>query len=1256
MKIPSKRSAFVNLRLLLAFSLCLGGAIFALSALTSFGDQKTDSKTAAAKKKHGKVGRSSMAAKQTDRTGGKQDSAKTKVPEKSTLGDGIVPKVTEQRNAAGQTVYSISASSFDISPTLVELAKTEGPQSTEETEREENELPSWLTLKSGRPDPVTQVAPQATERPPVTAPPTTGFNFLGVAGNGFSPSDENGSVGNDQYVETVNTRYQVWSLNRATNTATSILGPVVMNTLWSGFAGPCSTQNAGDPVVLFDKVANRWMISQFTSAASGGVYYQCVAVSTTADAIGTYARYAFAVPDGRFGDYPHYGTWTDAYYVMAHNFTAASGGTFVGALFGAMDRPKMLAGDPTATWVVIVDPTEGGHMPADLDGFAPPPGDAPGIFLSVHGSGMYIYRMKVDFTTPANTTRTLQAIVPIAAATSACNGGSCIPQPGSASVLPALSDRLMFRASYRNYVDHESLVITHSVDPTITGVLSGARWYEFRLSGTPDGVCETYPCTYQQGTVADVANGRSRWMGSIAMDSAQNMLLGYSTSGKTNGTENHSIRYTGRNKDDALGTMTAPETTIFTGTRNLTGTTRWGDYTSMSSDPADDCSFWYVNQYYTSATGTTFQTRVASSRFPEGTGVGQCESSNCTSRPASAPVIGSAAPIANNQIQVTWSAITPAAGSYAIERAVGSPGSEGVYGAIGWVAGGATNFVDTTVQGGLTYTYRVIAATDTKGRCQALVRSDKASATATGSCNLRPTFAGATSASSANTASCGITINWAAAATSCPLSSTITYNIFRGTTPDFVPSGANRIATCVPGPTSYTDTNGVTSGITFYYAVQAEDNSTGNGGPCNGGNVDTNSIVVSGTAYGVGTQGTPGTWTDSGGDGTAFLLLNPGSTDQVWRFIKTSDDAGANHTPGGAFAYRNAGPSPTNTYSPSACASAESPALTVGATSVNLTYWERHQVEKGFDGVAVEYSRNGGPWIIMGAPSNLPTDGCEVTDVITDYAALSCTGAPPGNACGDAATVPMINGPVASGTSCANWVTGALTAYGRRCHTLTGLTSGDTIKFRWRFTSDGGLELAGFYLDDIAITNILLPNTCSGVQAPAAASAESVMTHGGAGTFGVNLPLGGSGIEPRLGTGGGAGRGYTIVVHFDQPVNGGSATLTGNGSAGAPSFSGNDMTIPLTNVTDVQTVSLTLNNVTTPAGGNLSSASLQIGFLAGDVNGSGTVTSSDLSSVKANTNVTVSAANFLNDVVVNGAINSSDVGQVKALSGGVLPP
>jgi hypothetical protein len=1102
------QSAHVSVRILFSVALCLTGISFAVPAMASWrgmalaqwiGAQKTLSPQAKLKVKNERL-RNSKERTATRATTTKINSIQPgpSNPSAQTLSApySVQDTVKQQTNALGQTIYSISPSHFDISPPLTELAKIPVPTVTER-ERSEPQLPPWRILRSGERDPVTQVAPPPRNPMAPDAPEaaSTGFNFEGAGGFlGGYPPDTNGSVGTTQYVEMVNTDYQVWSLNRTTKVATSVLGPVAINTLWAGFGGACQSQNSGDPVVLYDKVANRWFLSQFTSAADAtGLFYQCVAVSTTGDATGTYARYAFAVPDfngangGDFGDYPHYGVWTDAYYVMAHDFDNAPGGfSFNAGLFGAMDRTKMLAGNPSATWIVKFDPSESGHMPADLDGFAPPPAGAPGIFTSVHPDGMYLYRMKVDFATPANTTLTLQAKMPIAAATGACSTNRfCIPQPNNPTNLDGLGDRLMFRLAYRNFIDHESLVISHSVDPGIAGVVSGVRWYEFRISGQPNAVCSSYPCTYQQGTIADAPNGRSRWLPSISQDSAGNMMVGYSTTGTLEATDAHSIRYTGRASNHPLGTMTVPETIIVTGNRNeiaentlgqLPG--RWGDYSSMSIDPTDDCTFWYANEYYAQGTGATnfdWSTRIASTSFS----AAQCQPGSCTTRPSSAPTIGTASAIAPNQIQVTWSAIAPTPGSYAIERAIGPSGSEGLYQPLGFVAGSSTSFTDTTVQGGVTYSYRVIAATDASGRCQALARSGAASATATGNCNLKPFFAGLTSATSLDGPNCGVTLNWTAATSGCPLRQ-IKYNIYRGTVPDFVPSPANRIASCVTGPNSYVDTDNLTSGKTYFYVVRAEDNSTGNGGAC-GGNEEANNKVIAGTAYGPGAQASPGTWTDGGGDGTSFLRLNVDSADAAWRIVRTADDPGANHTPGGDYAYRNAGPAPSAIYGDLQCSAAETPLLTVGAATVNLTYWERHQFEKGWDGVALEYSRNGGAWTDLPAPSNATADGCMSSDVTTDYATLECTDNPdPINACAFPATKPVITGPnLVPAGNCTTYMTGSLTSYARRCHRLTGLTPGDTIQFRWRFTSDPATAFAGFYLDDIAVTNIRLPNVCT---------------------------------------------------------------------------------------------------------------------------------------------------------------------------------
>jgi hypothetical protein len=1101
------RSARTSVRLLIAVALCFAGFALALPAFGSWPAffisraAKTQKLTPFERKvvlqnrdredaEKKVLATRRLAAK--SRSSG-QASTTPRVTPQTPLLTGPVPGVTTQTNAVGQTVYSVAAMQFDVSPPLLELAKLSIPEPPW-TERPELELPPWRILRSNKPDPVTQVAPPARVPLAPNAPETasTGFNFEGIDGTptGGFPPDTNGSVGNDQYVEMVNTRYQVWSLDRTTKTVTSLAGPASINTLWAGFGHGCQTKNSGDPIVVYDKIANRWFLSQFTSSADDlGLYYQCVAISTSPNAGGTYYRYAFPMPDANhdmasdFVDYPHYGVWTDAYYLMGHVFDASD--SFVAAMFGAMDRPKMLAGDATATFVYTLDPLEGGHMPADVDGFAPPPTGAPGIFTSAHVDGMYLYRMHADFSTPANTTTTLQAKLPIAPATAPCggSGGQCIPQPNSAFLIDSVGDRLMFRLAYRNFIDHESLVVSHSADPGVAGVVSGVRWYEFRLSGQPDAVCGSYPCTYQQGTVADDPNGRSRWMPSIAQDGAGNMIVGYSATGTNEATDAHSIRYTGRASNHALGTMTVPETIIFTGQRNIVSDPtapvrigRWGDYTSMSIDPADDCTFWHANEYYaaTSAANPDWRTRIASVSFSPT----QCQPTSCTSRPAVAPTGVTASAIAANQIQISWNAVA-GAGSYAIERAVGN----GTYEPFAYVAGPATSYIDTTVQGGLSYSYRVIAATDATGRCQSFQHSNAASATATGNCTLKPAFTGAASASSIDAPACGITINWSPAGLSCPLASPVRYNVYRGAVPDFVPSATNRIASCIQGPSSYVDTDNLTSGKTYFYVVRAEDTSTGNGGAC-GGNEDPNTNRIAGTAYGSGTEATAGTWTDGGGDGTSFLRLNTtgaGNTpDLPWRIIRTAEDPGANHTPGGDFAYRNAGPGPDANYGDLACSVAETPTLTVGpgATSVNLTYWERHQFESHWDGVALEYSRNNGPWTDLPPPSNSTADGCLTTDVTTDYATLECTDDPPINACAYSSTKPVITGPTSVGVECTTYMTGDLTAYARRCHRLTGLAAGDKIQFRWRFTSDPATAFKGFYLDDIAVTNIALPNAC----------------------------------------------------------------------------------------------------------------------------------------------------------------------------------
>jgi List-Bact-rpt repeat protein len=442
------------------------------------------------------------------------------------------------------------------------------------------------------PDPVLQ-----TQVGPTAAPaPGLGFEGLGQGFPGFSvnsaPPDTNGAVGATQYVQWVNESFAVFNKT----TGALVYGPAAGNTLWTGFGGNCETTNDGDPIVQYDKAANRWIFTQFSVNGHGSTYYQCVAVSQTSDATGPYYRYAFTYSN--FNDYPKLGVWPDAYYVTFNMFR---GNSYLGPKVCAWDRAKMLVGAAANQFCVQMPSNVGSMLPADLDGSTPPPAGAPNYLLTVGTTSLSLYKFHVDFTTTSNSTLTGPSTMTVAAFTRACGGGTCIPQLGTQQLLDSLGDRLMYRLAYRNFGDHASLVVNHSITAANA---TAVRWYEIR---NPAGT----PLVYQQGTYAPDTS--YRWMGSIAMDGVGNMALGYSVSSST---LNPSIRYTVRAPGDPLGQM-GSETVVMPGTGSQTSNlNRWGDYSSMSIDPVDDCTFWYTTEYL-KANGTfNWSTRIASFTMP----------------------------------------------------------------------------------------------------------------------------------------------------------------------------------------------------------------------------------------------------------------------------------------------------------------------------------------------------------------------------------------------------------------------------------------------------------------------------------------------------------------------------------------------------------------------------------------------------------------------------------------------------------------
>src|SRR5712691_2807221 len=504
-------------------------------------------------------------------------------------------------------VMVIPSSKNDVSPRLATIPpKTDDPLK----DKKERPLHGFPRVVAGSPD----TAVQSTVS---TAAPAVSSSFEGI-GQGlagftvrYAPPDTNGAVGPNHFVQTVNVSFAVFS-----KTGTVLYGPASINTLFAGFGGLCETDNDGDPSVVYDQLADRWVITQFAVFGANGSsvpYLECIAVSTSGDPTGTYFRYSF--PRSLYPDYPKLGVWPDAYYMSTNDF---SGNTFAGGTTWAFDRARMLAGAPATAQVFHLSSVYGGLLPASLDGKNPPPAGAPNYFLSLGTtSSLNLWKFHVDFANSANSTLTGPSAVPVAGYTELCNGGICVPQAGTAQQLDSVADRLMYRLAYRNLGDHESLVVNHSVAPTAGG---GIRWYEIRSPGDT-------PTVFQQSTYAP--DTRYRWMGSAAMDKAGDIAVGYSLSSST---MNPAIAYSGRTPTDPLDTLEA-ETILVSGTGSqLTSLSRWGDYSSMAIDPVDDCTFWYTTEYLTANGTYNWHTRVGTFRF-----------ANCTNLPP--PTVTSITPL-----------------------------------------------------------------------------------------------------------------------------------------------------------------------------------------------------------------------------------------------------------------------------------------------------------------------------------------------------------------------------------------------------------------------------------------------------------------------------------------------------------------------------------------------------------------------------------------------------------------------------------
>ena len=456
---------------------------------------------------------------------------------------------------------------------------------------------------------------QTMEFPVPGAAPTPAptLNVLGqtddenasTVGTRIVPPDTVGDVGATQYLQWINLIFSVY--DKATGAR--VMGPTAGNAFFAGLGFPCATTNNGDPIVLYDQKNDRWVVSQF--AINQGI--QCVAVSTSSDATGSYNAYAFLV-QGR-NDYPKLGLWlngdSDRLAATYRNFPPNPTGG-ISMDFHIMEYEVMLAGGPAPRQAIVRtgSPFLEGTLPADVEGHKYPTTPA-AIFGRYNGAGTRfdVYRFTANFNSPPGMFG-LVASIPIGPID---RGVGRVPQPAPGELLDDHSQFTMHRLTYRDRSPFASqMLATTTVDAG--GDRAGKHWNEFRFGGDiADGWV-----THQDGTYAPGA-ALERWMGSIAADGDGNIVLGYSASSAGS---SPSVRYTSRMPGDPLGTMPGGEVIAQPGGGVQTASNnRWGDYSSLTVDPIDDCTFWFTQEYYANTGGFDFATRIVSLKFPSCGGV-----------------------------------------------------------------------------------------------------------------------------------------------------------------------------------------------------------------------------------------------------------------------------------------------------------------------------------------------------------------------------------------------------------------------------------------------------------------------------------------------------------------------------------------------------------------------------------------------------------------------------------------------------------
>jgi hypothetical protein len=449
--------------------------------------------------------------------------------------------------------------------------------------------------------------------------------------------DPNGAVGTKQFMEWVNPYFQAWDKQ---SWAPVWSAPQAGSSPFTANGNANCSQISGDGVVIFDRLASRWVIAAHNSGSTN--YYYCVAISNTDDLTSsTLAWFTYAIPLNKilgfntqgvtyFPDWPKIATWADAYYVAMDLEDPSNKFQEVGVLVCALDRTNMLiGGTPNTPQCFNAPSTISGAMvlahsfqPADVEGTTAPPAGAPEYFASIANpvndgvtttsTSFNLYQFHVNWTTPSLSTFT-QSTVSAATYTPGCYLATapvntiCVPEASTSSTgkyIDSVGDRFMFRFAYRNFGNYQSYLVSHTVQVgTGNGSQTGIRWYELRGSGTP--------ALFQSGTI-NPDQSLYRFMPSIAQDQSGNAAVGYSVSSSSTHPGISASWW-------SLANQTHPtEVSLYSGNGDEENQSNWGDYTSMTVDPVDNCTFWYVNEYFAANQTTTpnWNTRISNFNLP----------------------------------------------------------------------------------------------------------------------------------------------------------------------------------------------------------------------------------------------------------------------------------------------------------------------------------------------------------------------------------------------------------------------------------------------------------------------------------------------------------------------------------------------------------------------------------------------------------------------------------------------------------------